>query len=171
MQRIIAAQTYSHDFEVQVRHALNDPYDSMVAQECIAPAARARYRDEQSMYDREADKARKALYAEYLDEIRSWNWSAIVDAATANREPNDDGDGYVGREYLGSVLSLYPSGKIYMPWTSNQTDYDVLRDEAFYSALETVADERGGWIENGEGDPCDVFFCVSVDCPEEQARC
>jgi len=34
-------------------------------------------------------------------------------------------------------------------------------------ALNEVADKMGGWIENGESDPCDVFFCMVIDAGVE----
>ena len=33
--------------------------------------------------------------------------------------------------------------------------------------LEKAANRLGGWIESGEGDPCDVFFCLPATGEEE----
>jgi hypothetical protein len=59
--------------------------------------------------------------------------------------------------YLGSVMSIYPSGKYYMPWSSNQTDEDIRRDEAFQAAIEKIERKFNISFDNGEGDPTDVF--------------
>jgi DnaJ-class molecular chaperone len=39
---------------------------------------------------------------------------------------------------------------------------EAYEDEVFYDELERQAEEHGGWIESGEGDPCDLFFGISV---------
>jgi hypothetical protein len=74
-------------------------------------------------------------------------------------ERDEDGDGFIGRSFLGTVMGLTPSGKVYMPWSTNVTPAEAEEDERFSVALEKAAAEHGGWIENGEGDPCDIFFC------------
>lgn len=169
MQRIIEAKNYSLNESVQLRHALNDPYTSMARQEArIGPQASSAA-DYAVMYDRERSKAFDRLHAEYLAEIRAWDWNAAKAECANNAEPDPDAyddDAQVGRCFVGSILNTYPSGKIYAPWTTNQTDYDELRDEAFQEALETVADENGGWIECESGD---VFYCESFSetDPEE----
>jgi hypothetical protein len=40
---------------------------------------------------------------------------------------------------------------------------EAYRDEVFREVLEEIAEKHHGWIENGEGDPCDMFFCISLD--------
>lgn len=87
-------------------------------------------------------------------------WDAILEDAKSNAE-----DG-VGRHHLGTCIALRPSGKFHTPWTTNQTDVDVLLDSAWNNALEMIAEEHDGWIEGGEGDPCDILFAIPV---EEQA--
>jgi hypothetical protein len=57
--------------------------------------------------------------------------------------------------YLGSILALSPSGKVYMPWSSNVTDKEAARDERWRSALEKALGKC--WLESGEGDACDLF--------------
>jgi CubicO group peptidase (beta-lactamase class C family) len=59
--------------------------------------------------------------------------------------------------YLGSVMSIYPSGKFYMHWTTNQTNDDVRRDQAFQAAIEKIEKKFNIYFDNGEGDPTDVF--------------
>ncbi len=113
------------------------------------------------------------MAATYKSQImHRWDWKAIVrhtevDAidhiasafACGPCVEGCDDDGHVGSCYLGSVMSIYPSGKFYMPWTTNQTAKDVERDSAFGEALDAVASANGGWVESGEGDPTDLYFC------------
>ena len=111
----------------------------------------------------------------YKSQIMAWNWDGIVSETRmeavahvnglTDNPPNDercgdgcDEDGHVGSSYLGSVMQLTPSGKFYMPWTTNQTADDVERDSRWFDALEQVATKHGGWIESGEGDPTDLYF-------------
>ena len=35
-------------------------------------------------------------------------------------------------------------------------------DEVFFEELDAAASNAGGWIESGEGDPCDTFYCEAV---------
>jgi len=85
-----------------------------------------------------------------------------------NTSPEEiNGEGFMdpdGRTYLcwylGSVLGYSPSGKYYAPWTSNQTAQDVADDGYFWEGLteKIEADLPGYWIEQGEGDPLDLFL-------------
>ena len=102
--------------------------------------------------------------------LARWDWDAVVWSAriealehiasggTSICGEGCDGDGHEGSAYLGSVMSIYPSGKYYMPWTTNQTADDVERDSRFGEALEAVASKFGGYIASGEGDPTDLYF-------------
>ena len=112
------------------------------------------------------NKFSEKLQQRYLKEIRDWDWPYIAaDAKTNAHDPEmreESDEQYIGRTFLGTVFALAPSGKYYMPWTTNQTAKDEIRDQAFYEALDTVADEHDLWIENGEGDPCDIFACVAI---------
>jgi hypothetical protein len=98
---------------------------------------------------------------QYEAEIREWDWKKI------KGKPTCYGDGFEGKNigncFLGTVFDLAPSGKYYMPWTSNQTEEDVDEDGKFYEALDKVAEENGMWIEHGEGDPCDLFACMIIE--------
>lgn len=103
------------------------------------------------------------LRADYTQQIESANWEAIVKEACETTDESDDGDGLIGRAFIGSVFSVMPSGKFYMPWTTNQTWRDIVKDELFMELLERKAGECGGWIESGEGDPCDLFFAMKFE--------
>jgi hypothetical protein len=118
------------------------------------------------------------MAATYKSRILRWDWAAIVRTAEVEaiehiasggesicRDGCDD-DGHVGSYYLGSVMSIYPSGKFYMPWTTNQTADDVDRDSRFGEALDGVASAFGGWIESGDGDPTDLYFMRYFGSPE-----
>ena len=90
------------------------------------------------------------LKQRYIEEIESWRWDKIRRDAQLQRI--DGCDDPVWIEYLGGVLNLYPSGKIYAFWTTNQTAKDVIRDEAFTDALEHVAEQQGAFIHCDSGD-------------------
>lgn len=116
----------------------------------------------------------------YKHQIMDWDWDKIVADAKENADhvvtphrfdlpectEGCDDDGHVGSSYLGSVMSLTPSGKFYMPWTTNQTADDVERDQRWFTALEAVASKYDGWIESGEGDPTDLYFMSYWPTPE-----
>ncbi len=92
---------------------------------------------------------------DYAKEIKAWNWEEIVAKAQE-----------YGRCFLGTVMALYPSGKYYVAWACNNvTAGEVEKDGAYRDAMEAEAEKHGGWIENGDGDPCDLFFALPY--PEE----
>lgn len=165
MQRIIDAQNYSRNHNVQLRHALNDPYTSMRRQEERTGPQADSARDYDVIYSRERAKMQEQLRAEYTAEISAWDWTAAKSECMANVDDEaDSGTGMIiGRCYIGSVLNTYPSGKIYAAWTTNQTDYDVMRDEVFAEVLDDIASMHGGWID---GDSGDLFFCIGLDAPD-----
>jgi hypothetical protein len=78
-----------------------------------------------------------------------------------------EGEGYIRRIYIGSVCGIFPSGKFYMPWTSNQNHRDVYRDEIFREVLEEMLEEENCTLENGEGSIDDLFICKYYDDPFE----
>ena len=96
-----------------------------------------------------------------------------------NKSPEEiDGEGFMDPDgriylswYLGSVLNYSPSGKYYAPWTSNQTAQDVVDDGYFWEGLteRLDADLPGYWIEQGEGDPLDLFL-LTVKEDEENDK-
>ncbi len=110
---------------------------------------------------------------QYVAEIENWDWDVIKADAIANSKDPDiaetDDDGNInGTTFLGTVFDLAPSGKFYMPWTSNQTEEDCDEDEKFYAALDEVAEKHGMYIENGEGDPCDLFASITIEEDESE---
>ncbi len=102
------------------------------------------------------------LRERYTQEIAAWEWDALCIDALENCEPDPESPGVeIGRSFLGTVMSVLPSGKYYMPWCTNQTWRDEIKDSLFMEILEQVADGHDMWLESGEGDPCDLFVCVT----------
>jgi hypothetical protein len=67
--------------------------------------------------------------------------------------------------YIGSYMSLDPCGRYHHCLSPNGA---TSRCEAFWEALEKAADRLGGWIEGGEGDPTDIYFCIPALESEEE---
>jgi hypothetical protein len=105
--------------------------------------------------------------------LHGWDWPGIVDDTKRGAENHEldvaagnvpecgegcDEDGHASSSFLGRHYFMFPSQKFYAPWSVvSAADRDA--DQRYATALETVADKFGGWIESGEGDPTDVFFC------------
>ena len=67
-------------------------------------------------------------------------------------------------QYMGSVFTVTPSGKYYMPWAnSNVNIIEAAKDSMFYEIVERELDKLGYWLESGEGDPCDLFVSRSIE--------
>ncbi len=112
-------------------------------------------------------------YSEYLEEIRSWDWAWLskrfddYSEQPPYYEDNDNGDRFV-YVWIGTVSGLTPSGKIYTFWTTNQTEEDVERDQAWWEALETVAEQNDCFISCPDGASGeDICLCRRYDTPEE----
>jgi len=109
------------------------------------------------------------LVTHYVTEIRRWDWNELLTTAESNMQVNEAGDKY-GQAWLGTTigilvikLNMRPTGKIYTGRS------DIRRDEAFYEALDTVAETNGGWI-TWENDSC-FFQLPLLDCastPEDE---
>lgn len=106
---------------------------------------------------------------EFENDPRDWDWEAAVKEAKGNpQEPEDSFSEPYGSVYLGTVMSIMPSGKYWTCWAcSNVTEKEELADEAYNDILNECAEAAGGWIESGlNGDLCDLFFCVPLDSDE-----
>ena len=66
--------------------------------------------------------------------------------------------------YLGSVMSLDPCGRYHHILSPNRA---TRKCELFWERLENVAEDLGGWIESGKGDPTDIFFCMPLESKSE----
>lgn len=88
--------------------------------------------------------------------------------------------------YLGTVFSIMPSGKYYLPFACSNVDAcnrckgkgcdfcghlgsrEAYEDSLMNDALDKYADKIGAWVESGEGDPCDLFVCWAVENSDEE---
>lgn len=101
-----------------------------------------------------------------------------------------DGDHYRS-VYLGSVMSLTPSGKFYMPWATGNLEAcprcggsgivcsdggdvtcdtcggcgseEAYQDELWYERVGEEFSSIGAYLDCGEGDPTDLFISMVVD--------
>lgn len=107
------------------------------------------------------------LVKHYVEQIREWKWNEIVNEANSNLQQDEWGERR-GTYWLGTIMGLAPSGKAYTCWTTNQTSSDIRKDDAFWDALEKIADEKDGYItfENDE-----VFFGIgALDQPTDESE-
>lgn len=98
------------------------------------------------------------LQQRYRAEIEAADWGEIRKNAEENPQWADGA--IVGGAFLGSVTRLFPSGKIWTLWTSNQSWQDMVRDTVYREALESVANEHGMFIDEFSGD---IFACIFLD--------
>ena len=110
-------------------------------------------------------KYSEKLYNQYKEEIESWDWVGLKTDALTNCYFNQCNEEVMTSTFIGTVMSLFPSGKYYMPWCTNQTIKDKIRDSAFQKALEDVADEYDCYVTHSDSDPCDMLieFAVNMD--------
>ena len=91
------------------------------------------------------------------------NWAAVVRECKALAQEDDEGNP-TGYCYLGTVMALTPSGKYYTPFAaSGVTEDEAEADAAWCAELDRQAEQHGGYITSGEGDPCDVLFALPLD--------
>jgi hypothetical protein len=99
------------------------------------------------------------LKAHYAREIESW-----FPLTLEHYEPEcaDDLDEF---HYKAAWIGTNPapSGKVYAPWTTNQTRHDVERDEAWSEAIEEIFERKGGFADWFSGD---LFFVKRFANPE-----
>lgn len=73
------------------------------------------------------------------------------------------------RVFLGTVFSVYPSGKYYQPFAlGSATEKDAEKDEAFSEAAAKALEPIGAFLEHGD-DPCDVFVVEQREKEKEKA--
>lgn len=75
-----------------------------------------------------------------------------------------DGDEKYWTVFIGTYMMLDPCGRYHHPLSPNGVTKRCIH---FWETLEKIATDLGGWIESGEGDPCDTFFCVTQDTKKE----
>lgn len=70
-----------------------------------------------------------------------------------------DDDTYLS-QYIGSVMSLTPTGCYYTPFANSNVDIiGAAKDSIFWDHLESLLNQHGYWYENGEGNATDIFIC------------
>lgn len=73
-------------------------------------------------------------------------------------------DSVIASFWLGTQLGIYPSGKIYSFWTTNQGRADIKRDSAFEDALEEVAEQYGFYVDHQDDS---IFFSRVIELPTD----
>jgi hypothetical protein len=71
--------------------------------------------------------------------------------------------------YIGSCFRIYPSGKFYMPWSTNVSEPEAMADEMTREYLEKELEKHNAWLEAGEGDATDLFIMKRWELPEKIA--
>jgi hypothetical protein len=89
-------------------------------------------------------------------EIKVW----LKDEISGMESTTDYDGNKIKSTYLGSFMSLDPCGRYHHAISPNNV---TSRCERFWENLEECASELGGWIESGEGDPTDIYFCMPDD--------
>ena len=112
------------------------------------------------------------LKKHYRQEFEGWDWDAVDREFDRNSQDPDccsepDCGQRIVSIFIGSILSLTPSGKIYAFWTTNQTRADETRDAAWWEALEEVCEEHHCFTHGSDGDGDSVFIGRWMDIPEE----
>ena len=69
--------------------------------------------------------------------------------------------------YLGRYMSLDPCGKYHHILSINGASRSC---EMFWDNLDKAAAALNGWIQSGEGDPTDIFFCIGKDEYESKKK-
>lgn len=142
------------------------------------------------MYHHNAATCKIGDIDEYIANFAELNidWALARVTCEKNQEVDCQGE-LVGRAYLGSWLNINYSGKYYLPFACSNVDpcpmchgkghnarnhkkkgcsfcngygsQEAYLDELLLEELESVAKEHGFYIESGEGDPTDIFLCMS----------
>ncbi len=110
-------------------------------------------------------KLRDKLRERYKKQIEQWDWKAAK--AECDSNPQLMEETVVGMTWIGSQMGLFPSGKYYTCWTTNQSKQDVIRDQAFVEALTEVVEENDLFLQRGEGDPTDIYVGLLLGSDED----
>lgn len=107
------------------------------------------------------------------DKGAEFDWDGITKLVEEAEIQVDMDGNLVKRHYLGSIISLNPSGKYYTPFAySNVTLEEAEADKEWWDSIEKEAEERGFFLEFGEGDALDVFIgkIIETEDDEEEAE-
>ncbi len=96
------------------------------------------------------------------------DWNALKEEVLNDVEPewNEDNEVFVFTQFIGTVMSITPSGKYYTPWTSNVTEEEAERDQAWWKLMEHCSEQFGMYLHSSEGDPCDVLLSADMTMEE-----
>jgi hypothetical protein len=72
----------------------------------------------------------------------------------------EDGEGQYMSNFLGTFMSLDPCGKYHHFLSPNGI---TKKCERFWINMESACNSLQMWIEPGEGDPCDIFLCKTIE--------
>jgi len=61
--------------------------------------------------------------------------------------------------YIGSWMFLDPCGRYHHIISPNGLTQRCVN---FWESLDKAANRLNGWVESGEGDPTDIFFCKAL---------
>lgn len=62
--------------------------------------------------------------------------------------------------HLGSFMSMDPCERYHHILSPNGATKTC---ENYWERLDEAAESLGGWIESGEGDPTDIYFCLPLE--------
>jgi hypothetical protein len=96
-------------------------------------------------------KFSEKLKERYAAEIKEGSIWAAIEADKFDSIQIDEGRNICRNWGVGEAINIFPSGKIYMPWTTNQNMRDVIRDQAFNEALEEAAEAAGVCVDYYDG--------------------
>lgn len=99
-----------------------------------------------------ADEYRKGEFVQGLD-IKTFNINFW-----AGKDAWSENNSFIVSLYVGSVMHFTPSGKYYMPWSTNVTAAEAEKDTRYWEAFEKVCDKFNLYADSGEGDPTDLFL-------------
>jgi hypothetical protein len=106
----------------------------------------------------------EAGYYDLEIKINFYNLRTKLEQDYMNGEWVTEDDNTFVAVYLGSVMSLTPSGKYYTPFACSNVDEDeVFMDEVFMEELERRAEEHHMFLFNGEGDPTDLYIGMNIE--------
>lgn len=86
------------------------------------------------------------------------DFDAIAKAVDAEGMPHEYDSGMWERSiFLGTVFTLTPSGKFYMPWAcSNVSEEEANKDQEWWEVVDEELERRGLFTSAGEGCPTDM---------------
>lgn len=109
----------------------------------------------------------------------------IKDAISDLKRPDNLTEAWDGRPvyavYIGTVFSVMPSGKYYMPWACSNIEKcnrckgkgckfcgylgsrEAWEDQVMSEALDKYAGKYNAWVESSEGSATDLFLVMDAE--------